>query len=81
MTVPEGDTLTIDSGVEVIAKYVSSGSKLKLDIRGTLLAQGEVEDLITFSCVPKTPGSWEGIMIYGDAEMEYRQIGNAVNRL
>ncbi len=61
ITVPSGDSLLINGGVEI---YFSSG--LKLDIYGLLKTQVTGNDTVLFSSIETDPqiGDWEGIYIH-----------------
>lgn len=56
ITVPEGETLTIEAGVEVRFE-----SDYWLDVYGSLSAAGTQDQPITFTSDRKYPGDWKGI--------------------
>ena len=60
MGVPQGVTLTIQPGVEV--QFQSSTG---MNVNGTLLALGTADAPITLTGVVTSPGSWQGLGIYG----------------
>jgi len=55
ITIPDGETLTIEPGVEVIFE-----GHYKFNVQGRLLAIGATEDTITFTSKDKETG-WHGI--------------------
>lgn len=58
-----GATLTIEAGVEV--RFECSGG---LDVYGTLVSAGTVDQEILFTGTSKTPGCWSGINIIGSGD-------------
>ena len=62
VTVPTGVTLTIDPGVTVQFAAVATN---KLNIQGTLVANGTVTQPITLTGLVATKGSWGGISAIG----------------
>ncbi|MFW6237911.1 MAG: NosD domain-containing protein, partial [Halanaerobiales bacterium] len=61
--VPQGKTLIINSGTEVI---FPSGSALK--VRGSLTVSGTSNNRIQFKSEDKEPGNWAGIFVAEEAE-------------
>ncbi|MFN8446381.1 MAG: right-handed parallel beta-helix repeat-containing protein [Caldilineaceae bacterium] len=59
---PSNQEVTIEAGVEV-----RFDPNTRLDVRGKLLAQGTQTAPITLTGSTKTPGSWEGLLFYGNA--------------
>lgn len=59
----EDAVLRIEPGVELV---VSGGHAII--VRGVLLADGTAEQPILFTSVDKSPGSWQGIQLQGDAQ-------------
>ena len=64
VTVPAGKTLTIDPGV-IVQFAANSGNKI--NVQGTLVANGTAAQVITFTGVTAIPGSWGGISAVGTA--------------
>jgi len=58
LTVPSGETLTVEAGVEVVFQ-----SWYKLTVHGTLLAEGTESAPILFTATPEAPDTWLGIRI------------------
>jgi len=64
VTVPEGITLTIQQGT-VIGFDTTSGKPLKLEVFGSLYAEGNMQSRIIFAPAkrPYKPGDWFGIVL------------------
>jgi hypothetical protein len=60
IAVAQGITLTIEPGVEVRFQ-----ANARLNVNGTMAAIGTTDRPITFTGIVTTPGSWQGIGIYG----------------
>lgn len=60
VTVHSGVTLTIEPGVQILF-----ADNTRLNVNGTLVAQGLQGDEILFSTANHTPGAWQGVWIYG----------------
>jgi hypothetical protein len=69
LSVAQGVTLTIEPGVEVQFQ-----SNARLNVNGTLAAIGTSAQPITFTGVVTTPGSWQGIGIYGTLSETNRSV-------
>ncbi len=69
IAVSKGVTLTIEPGVEVQFQ-----SNARLNVNGTLAAIGTADQPITFTGVVTTPGSWQGIGIYGTLTETNRSV-------
>ncbi len=82
VTVPAGQTLTIQKGTQVHLH-----SKAKIKVLGTLRVEGEHEKRVVFQQVRKeeqyrnAPGQWQGLEFVqsGQGEISYAEIKNAVN--
>ena len=73
ITISSGDTLTIKPGTVVM---FDADSSITLTINGTLLAEGNSSNSITFTSSAANPstGDWTGIKIYGNASLKYCDI-------
>lgn len=69
LSVAKGVTLTVEPGVEV---QFQSNSRLTMN--GTLYAVGTADQPITFTGVVTTPGSWQGVGIYGTLTETNRSV-------
>ncbi len=69
LSVAKGITLTVEPGVEVQFQ-----SNSRLTVNGRLYAVGTSEQPITFTGVVTTPGSWQGIGIYGTLTETNRSV-------
>jgi hypothetical protein len=62
VTVYPGVTLTIDPGVQILF-----ANNTRLNVNGTLVAEGLQGDEILFSTANHTPGVWQGVWIFGSS--------------
>ncbi|HSD84171.1 MAG TPA: Ig-like domain-containing protein, partial [Anaerolineae bacterium] len=69
LSVAKGITLTVEPGVEVQFQ-----ANARLNVNGTLYAVGTSDQPITFTGVVTTPGSWQGIGIYGTLTETNRSV-------
>ena len=69
IAIAQGVTLTIEPGVEV-----QFGSNSRLNANGLLSAIGTSSAPITFTGVVTTPGSWQGIGIFGTLSVTNRSV-------
>lgn len=69
IAIAQGVTLTIEPGVEV-----QFGSNSRLNANGTLSAIGTASAPITFTGVVTTPGSWQGIGVFGTLNATNRSV-------
>jgi len=65
VTIPEGETLTVEEGVKIIAM---ADEKIKLYCYGSLIVNGTSVSPVTFSSSSGNVGTWEGILIYGTGQ-------------
>ncbi len=82
VTVPFGDTLTIEPGV--VVKAIATGQSwnlCSLTVSGVLIAEGIVSDSITFMSNASTPknSDWQGIFLQpgGNLSMRYCAVRHA----
>jgi hypothetical protein len=68
-SIAQGVTLTIEPGVEVQFQ-----PNARLNVNGTLIAVGTSNAPITFTGVVTTPGSWQGLGIYGTLSVTNRSV-------
>lgn len=69
VTVHPGVTLTIEPGVQI-----TFANNTRLNVNGTLVAEGRPDSKILFTAANPTPGAWQGVWIY-DASGQ-RSSGN-----
>jgi hypothetical protein len=69
VTVYPGVTLTIEPGVKI-----TFANNTRLNVNGTLLAEGRPDSQILFTAANPTPGAWQGVWIYGTSGQ--RSSGN-----
>jgi len=62
VTIPDGQTLIIEQGVKVVAM---ADEQIELYCSGNLEVTGTISNPVIFTSTNNTPGSWEGIKIYG----------------
>jgi hypothetical protein len=60
VTVYPGVTLTIEPGVQI-----TFANNTRLNVNGTLVAEGRPDSQILFTAANPTPGAWQGVWIYG----------------
>jgi hypothetical protein len=60
VTVHPGVTLTIEPGVQV-----TFADNTRLNVNGTLVAEGRPDSQILFTAANPTPGAWQGVWVYG----------------
>jgi hypothetical protein len=60
VTVYPGVTLTIEPGVQIIF-----ADNTRLNVNGTLVAEGRLDSQILFTAANPIPGAWQGVWIYG----------------
>lgn len=78
-TVPSGDTLIIEPGVQILSNIDSSNS-VTFTVNGTLIAQGTVLNQIIFSVLPQqeSAGSWNGILLNMQAFGDHAILENCI---
>ena len=69
IAIAQGVTLTIEPGVEV-----QFGTNSRLNVNGLLSAIGTSSAPITFTGVVTTPGSWQGIGVFGTLSVTNRSV-------
>jgi hypothetical protein len=79
VTVPAGKSLTIESGVLVQVDTNYAGSEAEFIISGTLQADGEETDPVSFSTIQQGSGLWKGIVLEGTGTFNHCLIENATN--
>jgi len=86
--IPEGIGLTIKPGTVInIPPFqdftgLNHHSQTEIIVNGVLIAMGTEEDRILFtSSTENIPGSWRGIKITGNLEMQYVDVMHAINAL
>ena len=62
-----GQTLTFDSGSTITADAANGVDALVVEKGGKLVINGTAAQPVVFTELSKTPGSWGGIIMYGDA--------------
>jgi hypothetical protein len=65
--IKNGATVTIEAGSTVTADITSGVDALVVENGGKLIINGTISQPVIFTEVSKTPGSWGGIIMYGDA--------------
>lgn len=68
--VKPGVTLTIEAGSTVTCDKLNGDNALVVENGGKLIINGTESAPVVFSEVSKTPGSWGGIIMYGDAPVK-----------
>jgi hypothetical protein len=71
--VPAGVTVTFDAGSTITANKTSGDNALVVLKGGKLIINGTADEPVIFTEASKIPGSWGGIIMYGDAPI------NAIN--
>jgi hypothetical protein len=67
--IPAGVTLTFDAGATITSNRTDGTDALVILNGAKLIMNGTAADPIVCTELSKTPGSWGGIIIYGDAPM------------
>jgi hypothetical protein len=71
--VPAGVTVTFDAGSTITCNKTSGDNALVVLKNGKLIINGTADEPVVFTEASKIPGSWGGIIMYGDAPI------NAIN--
>jgi hypothetical protein len=67
VTIESGVTVTFDAGSIITANQTSGVDALVVKNGGKLIINGTAASPVVFTEVSKVPGSWGGIIMYGDA--------------
>ena len=67
VTIENGVTVTFDAGSTITANQTSGVDALVVKNGGKLIINGTASSPVVFTEVSKVPGSWGGIIMYGDA--------------
>ncbi|NJM78634.1 MAG: hypothetical protein HC854_01555 [Flavobacterium sp.] len=65
--IKSGVTVTFDSGSTITANVANGTDALVVENGGKLIINGTAAEPVIFTEVSKIPGSWGGIIMYGDA--------------
>ncbi|MBL7885935.1 MAG: hypothetical protein JNJ52_04250 [Flavobacterium sp.] len=65
--IKSGVTVTFDAGSTITADVTSGVDALVVENGGKLIVNGTAAEPVVFTEVSKVPGSWGGIIMYGDA--------------
>ncbi len=65
--IKSGATVTFDAGSTITADVTSGVDALVVENGGKLIVNGTAAEPVVFTEVSKVPGSWGGIIMYGDA--------------
>ncbi|HSD14145.1 MAG TPA: hypothetical protein VLB74_05825 [Flavobacterium sp.] len=74
--VKSGATLTIAAGSTVTCDKINGDNALVVENGGKLMIEGTESSPVIFTEVSKVPGSWGGIIMYGDAPVKVLGGGN-----
>lgn len=67
VTIENGVTVTFDAGSTITANQTSGVDAIVVKNGGKLIINGTASSPVVFTEISKVPGSWGGIIMYGDA--------------
>ncbi|MEK8179320.1 hypothetical protein WMW71_03110 [Flavobacterium buctense] len=67
VTIENGVTVTFDAGSTITANQTSGVDAIVVKNGGKLIVNGTASSPVVFTEISKVPGSWGGIIMYGDA--------------
>ena len=67
VTIESGVTVTFDAGSTITANQTSGVDAIVVKNGGKLIVNGTASSPVVFTEISKVPGSWGGIIMYGDA--------------